>query len=120
MKTINAAIRPNGNLAQALATRRDKGWNTGSIKRQSRRQMRQRLAADLRHEFSAFVVSENRQRQFQSWFDHDWKLSATLTAQQATVSATAGARVIRAVQATSKAAVSPFVRKQARVAVLAA
>jgi hypothetical protein len=56
MKTINAAIRSNGNLAFALASRRDNGLNPGSIKRQSSRQMRQRLTAELRQQVDGIFL----------------------------------------------------------------
>jgi len=73
MKTINAAIRSNGNLALALASRRDNRLNTGSIKRQSSRQMRQRLNAELRQQvdgifLEAAEVAKTR-RIYDRWSD---------------------------------------------------
>jgi len=126
MKIINAAIRPNGTLAKALAKRRDNGFNAGSIKRQSSRQMRQRLNAELRQQvdgmFAEVAEAAKIRRKYDRWsndvakmFDYDPRSS-----QQTAVSATAGARVVREVQVIRKVTVSQFARKKIHVAVLAA
>lgn len=126
MKTINAAIRSNGTLSLALAKRRDNGLHAGTIKRQSSRQMRQRLDAELREQVDAMFVeaaqAAKTRRMFDRWsddmaklFDYDPKAH-----QKVAVSATAGARVVREVQVIRKVSVSPYARKQIQVAVLAA
>jgi hypothetical protein len=126
MKIINAAVRSNGNLAKALARRREKGFHAGTIKRQSSRQVRQRLNAELRQHvdgmfFEAAEAAKIR-RKYDRWsddmatlFNYDPKPS-----QQAEVSANAGARVVREVQVIRKVTVSQFARKKIQVAVLAA
>lgn len=119
MKIINAAVRSNGFLSKALASRRENGLNVGSIKRQSNRQMRQRLETSLRKEAGAYIVSENRQRMMDAWFANEWAQSAARHAEYTAAIAAAGARVVREVQVTSKVKLSPFQRKQVKVAVLA-
>lgn len=126
MKIVNAAVRSNGILAQALASRRENGFNTGSIKRQSNRQMRQRLNAELRKQVDGMFVevaeAAKIRRKYDRWsddmaklFDYDPKSS-----QQVSVSVNAGARVVREVQVIRKVTVAPFARKKIEVAVLAA
>lgn len=121
MKIINAAVRSNGFLSQALASRREKRLNVGSIKRQSNRQMRQRLETSLRKEAHAYIVTENRQRMIDAWFANEWAIGAAIAAEREAASATASAsaRAVRQVQVTSKVKLSPFHRKQVKVAVLA-
>jgi hypothetical protein len=117
MKNINAAVRPNGALAMALASRRENGMNTGSIKRQSSRQMRQRLDAYLRAEVHTYLVAEERQRKIDAWFTSEGARGAVLAAERATAGATA--HLVREVEVTSIVKLSPFMRKQVTVAVLA-
>jgi hypothetical protein len=126
MKIINAAVRSNGFLSQALASRRENGLNVGSIKHQSNRQMRQRLNAELRQQVDGMFVEAAEaakiRRKYDRWsdelaklFDFDSKFS-----QQATVSANVGARFVREVQVIRKVTVAPFARKKIEVAVLSA
>lgn len=119
MKIINAAVRSNGFMSQALASRRENGLNVGWIKRQSNRQMRQRLETSLRKEAHAYIVTENRQRMIDAWFASEWAIGTAIAAEREAASATASARVVRQVQVTSKVTLSPFHRKQVKVAVLA-
>jgi len=126
MKIINATIRSNGTLAKALASRRDNGFNTGALKRQNSRQMRQRLKAELRQQVDCMFVEAAEvakiRRKYDRWsddmaklFDYDPK-----STQQTALSATSGARVVREVQVIRKVTVSQFARKKIQVAVLAA
>jgi hypothetical protein len=122
MKTINAAVRSNGQLALALASRRDNGLNIGSIKRQSSRQMRQRLNAELRLQIDgifqdAAEVAKTR-RIYNRWSNEMSKLFDV--APQAPQQLVVPARPARQVQVVRKVAVSPFVRKQLQVEVVAA
>lgn len=119
MKTINAAIRSNGNLALALASRRDNGLHTGSIKRQSSRQMRQRLNAELRQQVDSIFLEAaemaKTRRIYNRWSDEMVKLFDY--APQQAVEAT---RVVREVLVVRKPAGQPFARKQTQVLALAA
>jgi len=125
MKIINAAIRSNGTLADALAKRRVNGCNTGSIKRQSSRQMRQRLNAELRQQvegmFAEVAEAAKIRRKYDRWSDNMVKSFAvdSKPSQQVVASATA-ARAVREVQVIRKVTVSQFARKKIHVAVLAA
>lgn len=122
MKIINAAVRSNGKLAQVLATRRDNGFHAGTIKRQSSRQMRQRLGAELRQQvdgifLEAMEVAKTR-RIYNRWSS---ELKATFgVAFAAPQQASAAAKVVRQVQVVRKLAGSPYARKQLQVAALAA
>jgi hypothetical protein len=126
MKIINAAVRSNGTLAKALARRRENGFNAGTLKRQSSRQMRQRLNAELRQEVDSMFVEAAEaakiRRKYDRWSDGMAKLFNydPKPSHQATVSTNAGARVVREVQVIRKVTVSQFARKKTQVAVLAA
>jgi len=122
MKTINAAIRSNGNLALALASRRDNGLNTGSIKRQSSRQMRQRLNAELRQQVDGIFLEAAEmaatRRIYNRWSDELAKqFGYSPNAPQQVVEAT---RVVREVLVVRKPAGNPFARKQIKILALAA
>lgn len=129
MNTINAVSYPTTKLScelESLRDHRDPRVSKSVVKRQIRRQMRQRLNAELRSQvesmFAEAVGAAKIRRKYDRWsddmvklFDYDPKSS-----QQAAVSATAGARVVREVQVIRKVTVSQFARKQIQVAVLAA
>jgi hypothetical protein len=122
MKTINAAIRSNGNLALALASRRDNGLNTGSIKRQSSRQMRQRLNAELRRQVDGIFLEDAEmaatRRIYNRWSDELAKqFGYSPNAPRQVVEAT---RIVREVLVVRKPAGNPFARKQIEVLALAA
>lgn len=122
MKTINAAVRSNGTLAIALASRRDNGLNAGSIKQQSSRQMRQRLNAELRQQIDGIYLeaaeAAKSRRVYERWsndmsklFDYDVNASRHVVAE---------AKPAHQVTVVRKLAGSPFERKQVRVELLAA
>jgi len=122
MKTINAAIRSNGNLALALASRRDNGQHAGSIKRQSSRQMRQRLTAELRQQIDGIFLEAaevaRTRRIYNRWSDDMVKLFDY--APHAPQPAVEAIRVVREVLVVRKPAGNPFARKQIQVLALAA
>jgi hypothetical protein len=122
MKTINAAIRSNGNLALALASRRDNGQHAGSIKRQSSRQMRQRLTADLRQQIDGIFLEAAevaRTRRIYNRWSYDM-VKLFDYAPHAPQPAVEAIRVVREVLVVRKPAGNPFARKQIQVLALAA
>jgi hypothetical protein len=119
MNTININAIANSHLEGEIAMRRGHPLRS-YFKRQSRRQVRHRLEAELRQECSTFIVSENRRRKIDAWFDNEWKLGALISQQQANVAAAASARKVSEVQVIRKVTVSPFARKQVNVELLVA
>jgi hypothetical protein len=122
MNTINATARANGNLAFDLDILRGHG-SRSAVKRQSRRQVRHRLAAELAAQMGRHLA-EAMEMTVQTIAAGGRKAATAATA------ATATATIIafptreqgdaREVLVIRKSARSPFERKQVQVELLAA
>lgn len=116
MNTINNAIA-NSNLAGEIDMRRGHALRS-YFKRQSRRQVRHRLAADLHSQMDNHLADAKEMMAMRAGAEHRNPTMASA----ATIIAFPNReqRAARAVQVTRKLAGDPFVRKQVRYELLAA
>lgn len=115
MNTINNAIA-NSHLAGEIDMRRGHALRS-YFKRQSRRQVRHRLAAELRSQMDHHLVEAQEMMSVRAGAKSHNPMAST-----ATIIAfpSQEQRATRAVQVTRKLAGDPFVRKQVRHELLAA
>lgn len=118
MKTINAEARPDSRLADYLDDRRNNGINTAAVKRQSSRQVRHRLGAELRKQLPQHFTEAMEM----AYLQRQGNMPKPQTHTSATIIAFPHrpAHGQRVVQVIRKIKSDPFVRKQIQVVLLAA